>query len=210
MTRLAHGILFSLLPLLALTATAGAQDRHDAARQAYLQGIEAYDAGAFEDAARLLRQAYALDPDPRLAFNVGRAYELAGEHALALEFFALARDSARNTELADVATDAIDRVQQARTASATPTADEPSPPTATPSASVGPHAEGALFIVPDRGLRAVLGNAPPAETPLTRLLPPGTHRVEVLTGDGRVRRYEISAEPGTVILIRPSHALRTE
>lgn len=199
------GAAFLALAILLCAAPAiHAQERYDEALEAYRAGVTAYDAGDFTTAARLLRQAYALDPNPRLAFNAARAYELDGQHELALEFFQLALQTSDSGEFQAVAREAIERVRNLqrapRTAGPRGTAAQGAP---------APHPDGALFIVPDRGLRAILGDNPPDETPLSRVLPPGTHRVEILTADGAVRRYELTATPGTVILIRPLHARRS-
>jgi tetratricopeptide (TPR) repeat protein len=47
----------------------------------------AFDRGAFRDAAELLKQAYALKPSAALLYNLGRAYQQAGERASAVDAY---------------------------------------------------------------------------------------------------------------------------
>lgn len=50
----------------------------------YEQARSAYDRGDYATAAQLLQQAYELDPDPNLLWNIGRSHERAGELAEAI------------------------------------------------------------------------------------------------------------------------------
>lgn len=54
------------------------------------RGVEAFEAGRYETAAALLSQAYALEPEARLAFNTGLAYERAGRMEEAVTWYKLA------------------------------------------------------------------------------------------------------------------------
>lgn len=57
------------------------------------RGVEAFEAGRYETAAALLSQAYALEPEARLAFNTGLAYERAGREEEAVTWYRLAAAS---------------------------------------------------------------------------------------------------------------------
>lgn len=54
------------------------QDRN-AAIELFQESRKAYQAGRFEEAANLLRRAYALDPAPTLLYNLARALESGGD-----------------------------------------------------------------------------------------------------------------------------------
>lgn len=55
------------------------QDNREIAKVLAEQSRQAYQAGALEDAAALLRQAYARDPDPVLQYNLARVLDSAGD-----------------------------------------------------------------------------------------------------------------------------------
>lgn len=83
-----HRLLFVLA--LAWSSTASAQAGPSAdneARLEYERGRVEFDAGHFEEAARLLRHAYVLSPRFGLLYNIGQAELRAGNDALALEAF---------------------------------------------------------------------------------------------------------------------------
>lgn len=58
------------------------------------RGVEAFEAGRYEAAAAYLSQAYALEPEARLAFNTALAYERAGKTTEAVTWYRLAAESA--------------------------------------------------------------------------------------------------------------------
>lgn len=58
------------------------------------RGVEAFEAGRYESAAALLSQAYALEPETRLAYNTALAYERAGKTTEAVVWYRLAAESA--------------------------------------------------------------------------------------------------------------------
>lgn len=75
------------LLLLSVTRPLLAQDE-DATQRAVIlfeESETAYNAGQFEQAAALLRRAYALHPDPTLLFNLARALEGDGDLDGAIE-----------------------------------------------------------------------------------------------------------------------------
>ena len=66
--------------------------RADAAGKArsielYRQSVEKYRAGQFKEAAALLREAYVLEPDPVLLYNLGRACEGMADDACAVDAY---------------------------------------------------------------------------------------------------------------------------
>ena len=64
--------------LPSLEAVAQSSDR-ERAMELFEQSAEAYRAGSFEEAAGLLREAYALEPAPVLQYNLARALEGLGD-----------------------------------------------------------------------------------------------------------------------------------
>lgn len=71
-------------------ANARAQDDDDSLERAVVLFEESetlYNQGEFEQAAALLRRAYALHPDPTLLFNLARALEGAGDLDGAIESY---------------------------------------------------------------------------------------------------------------------------
>jgi tetratricopeptide (TPR) repeat protein len=77
------------LALLTLWFCASTATAAQPAAQAQLirDGERLYGAGKYQEAAQLLLKAYALGPDPRLAFDIARAWDQAGELAKALEYY---------------------------------------------------------------------------------------------------------------------------
>jgi len=78
----------ALVMLAALTGRASASGPSSADRRAmelFEQSSERYNAGRFQEAVDLLKQAYALRSDPVLLYNLARAYEGLGDldHAMA-------------------------------------------------------------------------------------------------------------------------------
>src|SRR5438034_985434 len=53
----------------------------------YARGSEAYREARYEEAVDLLRAAHRIEPHPELAYDLGRAYEGAGDLPHAIESF---------------------------------------------------------------------------------------------------------------------------
>lgn len=85
------------------------------------RGVEAFEAGRYEAAAALLSQAYALEPEARLAFNTALAYERAGRPTEAVTWYQLAA-AGDEASLRDEAAQAIARLLQVK--SEEPVAEE--------------------------------------------------------------------------------------
>lgn len=59
----------------------------DAAKLLFRHADEAYTAGQYEEAVRLLNLVYEIEPRPKLLFDIGRAYELLPDFCRADEYF---------------------------------------------------------------------------------------------------------------------------
>src|SRR5580700_9830235 len=75
------------------------------------QATALYKAGDFDGAAAALLEDFELSPDPRLLFNIARAYEKGGKLAEAARFYHRYLDATSETEPALIqrAHEAIDR-----------------------------------------------------------------------------------------------------
>jgi tetratricopeptide (TPR) repeat protein len=71
-------VFFLVFSLVGLAGVARADEVETRAVQLFEQSERAYDAGRFNEALRLLDQAYALKKEPVLLYNMGRAHEGAG------------------------------------------------------------------------------------------------------------------------------------
>jgi tetratricopeptide (TPR) repeat protein len=91
-------VLAELAPVAAVCAQAG--DARSEAVDFFGQSVVAYREGRFDDAARLLEQAYALQPEPILLYNLARAREGAGDDAGAADAYRryLAADGTDETD----------------------------------------------------------------------------------------------------------------
>src|SRR6185436_17537640 len=85
MPRLPYVLAF----VLALAGTAAADDSKDKERALALfeKSDKAYKAGKFEQAVKLLQEAYGLYPEPILLYNLGRAQEGLGDVSGAVESY---------------------------------------------------------------------------------------------------------------------------
>jgi tetratricopeptide (TPR) repeat protein len=87
MPRLAHVFTLVLAVASASFAHAGGKQQRDKALALFEKSDRAYKAGKFEDAAKLLREAYVLHPEPILLYNLGRAQEGLGDARGAIESY---------------------------------------------------------------------------------------------------------------------------
>jgi tetratricopeptide (TPR) repeat protein len=77
-----------ILALGAFGADASAQGRSSARfRRLVQQAAEAYNRNEPDVAINLLEQAYTVNPNPLLLYNIGRAHELAGRLERAMEYY---------------------------------------------------------------------------------------------------------------------------
>jgi tetratricopeptide (TPR) repeat protein len=72
-------LLMALAAILGSPAPASAED--DRAVVLFQKSVEAYRAGRFGEAVELLREAYRLQPNPVLLYDLARAYESLGDFA---------------------------------------------------------------------------------------------------------------------------------
>jgi tetratricopeptide (TPR) repeat protein len=76
------------VPVILAAANADADEASKkAAYELNKQSAERYREGKFSEAAELLRKAYAIDPDPTLLYNLGRACEGMGDDACAVDAY---------------------------------------------------------------------------------------------------------------------------
>jgi len=84
--RLATIACLLLLALPRVGLSASPQDRKRAAAL-IKDGEQQYQAGKYREAAETLKQAQQLDPNPRLIYNIARAYDQAGDLPAALQSY---------------------------------------------------------------------------------------------------------------------------
>jgi tetratricopeptide (TPR) repeat protein len=78
--------LFAALLLTSATGWAARPSERSSASWVK-EGERHYQAGRYREAAEALQKALQLDPHPRLVYNIARAYDQAGELALALQYY---------------------------------------------------------------------------------------------------------------------------
>jgi tetratricopeptide (TPR) repeat protein len=64
-------------------------DAEQTYQRAYERGLDAFDTGAWAHARQAFEQAYRLDPQPRLLFNIGSTYRRAGDAERAAAYYRL-------------------------------------------------------------------------------------------------------------------------
>lgn len=84
-------LLLSGLAGLGTPTPVGAQsdDARETARNLFLEGQAAYDAGRYSEAAEKMLAAYEIVASPELAYNVGRVYERMSEYEQAIRYFGI-------------------------------------------------------------------------------------------------------------------------
>jgi tetratricopeptide (TPR) repeat protein len=80
-------VLFVIALLVGMWARPARADDRDQALALFEQSDKAYKAGNFEEAAKLLREAYSLYPEPLLLYNLGRAQEGMGDSRGAVQSY---------------------------------------------------------------------------------------------------------------------------
>ena len=74
--------------------------------------VEAYDAGRYQESISLLERAYAIRPLPRLLYNIGRAYDQAGQFGTAADYYRRFLQSEPNGDAAAVAREALQTAER--------------------------------------------------------------------------------------------------
>ena len=98
---MSRGCLASVFVLLVAVVPALADRGADPRRQAgelAAKSAQHYKRGEFEEAARLLREAYAQYPEPNLLYNLARSLESAGDREGALEAYEKFLSTAKKIE----------------------------------------------------------------------------------------------------------------
>lgn len=80
-------VLFVIALLVGMWGRPARADDRDQALALFEQSDKAYKAGNFEEAAKLLREAYSLYPEPLLLYNLGRAQEGMGDSRGAVQSY---------------------------------------------------------------------------------------------------------------------------
>ena len=122
-----------LAAVLIAASTASAQPMSDAARNHMQEGIAAFEAERFADAARSFRRAQVISGRPELLFNVARAEAAAGNLAGAVEALTLFREAGapgfdREALEQQIRTLEAQRAEQARREESARAQNTPAPP----------------------------------------------------------------------------------
>jgi tetratricopeptide (TPR) repeat protein len=81
-----RGMIVVALLLGAAAAQAGPGARQQSKRL-WIEGVAAYDLGQLETAIARFEEAYTLDPNPNILYNLAQAHRQAGRHERAIFFF---------------------------------------------------------------------------------------------------------------------------
>jgi hypothetical protein len=132
------------------------------------KGASLYESGDYAKAAASLRAAYELVPEPRLLFNIARAYEKAGDTEQAFEFYERYLDATgTEAELRHRAHDALKRIRSAIESAA------PTPPPASPSVPAAASPPAAPVAAPPASAPEPAA-APPAPAAAVATVEPGS------------------------------------
>ncbi|MCB9597880.1 MAG: hypothetical protein H6719_34500 [Sandaracinaceae bacterium] len=86
-TTVAVAMLALAASVIATSRACAQQDDHARALALFEESVGHYRAGRFDRAAELLREAYGLEPEPVLLYNLARALEGAGEDEEAVDAY---------------------------------------------------------------------------------------------------------------------------
>ncbi len=178
--------VFALTLLVPAATQAAARPNRDRAKVLLAQGQDHYRAGRFELAIKLFLEAYAVDPDPAIQFNVGRAYEELGRADDAIKAYELCL---RGSPAPDVARRAKGNLEYLRARGGRG------------RLAVVVDADGADIAVDGR----LLGRSP--MSPLE--LPPGKHTVRVAAAGRPTVERDIEVVDGTETVLQVSLARGT-
>ena len=138
----------ALLALAPAQVVAQRQDHHARAIRLFEESETAFAERRYEAATTLLREAYALEPEPVLLYNLARAFEELGDDVHALEaidaYLASSIDPSSRTE----ALERRERIAARIALRPRPPVDEPPPTVHPPADETGPIAvtlAGAAF-----------------------------------------------------------------
>jgi tetratricopeptide (TPR) repeat protein len=80
-------LAFVMMMALLLAPGAALAQRARSAKELIKEAARLYDAREYEESVKLLLQAYDMDPNPRLLYNIARAYDQAGNANAAIEYY---------------------------------------------------------------------------------------------------------------------------
>lgn len=216
-----------VLLALTLAAPAWAQTSpEDEAGALYDQAVEHFSREEYDQASNLLLQAWELDPNPRLAYNVGRALDRAGRTDEALHYYLLSADAEDDDDLVARAAEAIaalhaTRIGDAIVVSARDAAPElGSAREEQVAARAAADAELGTLLVDAVGMADTyvqVGDDPPRRVPAEVRLEPGDYDVSIYNEDGDTWRQRVTLASGATTRVDVSasqtvergHGLRT-
>src|SRR5262245_32908009 len=80
-------ILVTVIASVRFAASASAETLKEQARKAVVAGLEAQNAGRYDEAIAFYRKAYEAVPHPEIRFNLAQAYRLKGDPETALGLY---------------------------------------------------------------------------------------------------------------------------
>ena len=162
------GALCGALLCVASPALAQSEADKNAAMTLYNEAVEFYKAGDLVGSAHTLEEAYGLDPNPVLAYNIGKAYDDAGQFKDAKKWYRTALSAADlEGEERKRAAKALERIE-ATEEELRAEVDKLKPTEARLGVSSNPS-----------GATVYLDGVTAGETPFARVLEPGTYTVRV-------------------------------
>ena len=106
--------VLSCMPLRAEAQDAApSADPREQALELYRQSRERYDVGDYDRAVALLREAFALHPEPNLLYNLARAYGNLGDFAAAIDAYRRFLEAAPESDMRSVIEARIGNYQEA-------------------------------------------------------------------------------------------------
>lgn len=195
-----------VLLMLAFAAPAAAQmSPQDEAGLLYDQAVEFFAAEEWEEASSLLLRAYELDPNPRLAYNVGRALDRAGRTDEALTYYLLAHQATGDDDLVGRAAASVAALHAngvARGVAARAAASAPELGTARQAqvaAAAAERARRGTIVVRAEGVSDAyvqVADGAPQRVPAELDVEPGEHSLSVWSEDGGSWRRDVSVDAG--------------
>lgn len=162
--------------------------------QFYEEAVQLYKEGKTVESARKLEEAYALDPNPVLAYNIGKAYDDAARFEPAKKWYREALAGQLAEEERRKATKALERIEKTE-AELAAKVEEMQPSDA--RLQVSSNADGAIVFID--GKQA-------GETPYSKVINPGSYTVRV-EAEGREPYSEVvEMAAGDTILVRAALA----
>ncbi len=195
-----------VLLLLGFAAPVSAQmSPQDEAGMLYDQAVEFFAAEEWEEASALLLRAYELDPNPRLAYNVGRALDRAGRSDEALTYYLLAHQATGDDDLVGRAAESVASLHAATVARGVAGRAGIAAPElgvarqAQVAAAAAERAMRGTIVVRAEGVSDAyvqIGDGAPQRLPAELDVAPGSHRLSVWSEDGGSWQRDVDVDAG--------------